>query len=129
MRLEQPFVITSRLMAGLCGNGGEISIGYAKRDSDGRTAYDVWIDIPAGEFHITDLRSGCQGGSLQEGMASLLSFLTAAAESLAYQERTGHQGENTDLFPLPVVEWARQQSDELTGLQMEIEETPGLIAE
>lgn len=126
MLLQQPFGITSRLMAGVKCGDGEISIGYASR-GHGRTAYNVWLDLPAGEFNITDLSSGMQGGDLQEGMSSLLAFLSAAAESYEYEQRTGKPGENADLFPRPVVEWACQHSDELSCLQMEIEETPGLI--
>lgn len=64
----------------------------------------------------------------QEMLATLLTFLGAAAESYSYRQRTGRNGENEDLFPAPVVEWAYQNSDELSMLAMELEETPGLIS-
>jgi hypothetical protein len=50
-----------------------------------------------------------------------------AAESRQYRERSGRAGENEDLFPAAVVDWAAAESDEISSLAMEIEETPGLI--
>src|SRR5262249_32120754 len=105
MILHPPFIITSRLMAGITVGGGYLSIGYSHVNSQGRIVYDVWIDLPDGqEFHVTDPKSGCGGGDLQGGMESLLSFLSAAAESYAFRLRTGREGENEDLFEPAVVE-------------------------
>jgi hypothetical protein len=70
-----------------------------------------------------DLKSGVGGGSLQEGFASLLAFLEAAAESYRYQFHTGRQGENVDLFPAEVIAWAYQHSDEIGMLRWAIEES------
>lgn len=123
--IRSPFIITPRLMAGVKIGDAFISIGQGERNSEGRTQYGIFIDLPDGSEHeVTDLRSGCQGGNLQEGMASLLSFLSAAAESYAYK---GMDGENSDLFPQAVTEWAYQNSDEISMLALEIEETPNLI--
>lgn len=117
-------------MAGLNIGKAFISMGRSARQKDGRTVYGCFIDLPDGTEHeVTDLRSGCQGGNTQDGFASLLSFLGAAAESYGYCQRTGLKGENEDLFPAPVVEWAYQNSDEISMLQMEIEETENLIEE
>jgi hypothetical protein len=125
MTLKNPFIITSRLMAGVKIGEAFISIGQGERNSEGRTQYGVYIDLPDGSEHeIDDLRSGCQGGDIQEGMASLLSFLGAAAESYAYK---GMDGEHSNLFPKAVTEWAYQNSDEISSLEMEIEETPNLV--
>jgi hypothetical protein len=97
-------------------NGGGIS-------SDNRTIYRAYIDLPDGTAHeITDLRSGCGGGGIQEGLESLLSFLGAAAESYQYRMRTGRTGENEDLFPPAVVEWAAENADEIGMLQCDLEE-------
>jgi len=124
MILHPPFEITPRLMAGLRIGGAFLSMGRGPRNGEGRTVYGTFIDLPDGTEHeVTGLRSGCQGGDLQEGFASLLGFLGAAAESYGYRMRTGRQGENEDLFPAPVVEWAYQNSDEITSLEFEIEES------
>jgi hypothetical protein len=105
-----------------------ISLDCGPRNGEGRTVYRAFIDLPDGTEHeITDLRSGCGGGGIQEGMASLLSFLDAAAKSYSYRLRTGKQGENEDLFPLPVVQWAYQFSDEIGMLACELEEQKELI--
>ena len=129
MILKPPFIITSRLMAGLKIGTGTISIGYLEYNHEGRMTYDVWIDLESREFHVTDLRSGVGGGNLQKGMSSLLSFLGAAAESYRSTMR-GKESENSDLFDPLVNEWAYQHEDEISSLQYEIEEsTEPLIEE
>ena len=127
MKLHTPFIITPRLMAGLQIGNAFISMVQGPRNSEGRTCYGCFIDLPDGSEHeVTDLRSGCQGGELQEGFASLLSFLGACAESYGYAQRNGktlEDTENGDLFPPAVAEWAYQNSDEISMLQLEIEES------
>ena len=123
MKLHPPFIITPRLMAGLKIGDAFVSIEYGGY-KEGRIAYHYCIDLPGGvEHEATDLHSGRGGGSLQAGMVDLLCFLGACAESLAYKDRTGSEGENADLFPRTVGEWARQNSDEIASLQCEIEES------
>lgn len=128
--LKDPWIISSRLMPAVQVGGATLSLGDGPRNREGRTQYECWIDLPDGSEHeVTDLRSGCQGGSVREGMTALLWFLGAAAESRQYRERTGRQGESEDLFPPAVVEWAAQYSDEISMLQLEIEESPDAIQE
>ena len=137
MRIAQPCVITSRLLPGIQIGDGSISIEYADllhnaAIDGGRQRYRWYLDIPAGEFSGDDLKSGVGGGSLQSGLESLLSFLSAAGESWAYDIRQGGDGaggENSDLFPPAVAEWAAQNSDELSMAAMEIEEGGEIIAE
>ena len=76
--------------------------------------------MPGGEYGDNDLKSGCGGGDLKEGFVSLLSFLSAAAESYKYD---GMEGENSDLFPEAVTHWASLCSDEIDMLRYEIEES------
>src|SRR3990167_2996986 len=103
MLIHSPFIITSRLLPGIQIGEGTISIDYSPRpDPEGRTRYRWHVDLPSGDYSDDDLRSGVGGGSLQEGLASLLSFLGAAGESLKYRERTGSPGDNEELFPAPV---------------------------
>ena len=131
MKFTDPFIITPRLMAGLQIGGGFISVGRGPRNSEGRTTYGCFIDLPDGSEHeIAGLRSGCQGGSTQEGFASLLSFLGAAAESLRYRgEWIDDPDDNMHLFPRPVTEWAAANCDEIGMLGCIVEETPELISE
>lgn len=121
--LRDPWQISSRLMPAVTVGGAWLSIEPGPRNREGRTQYDIWIDLPdGGEYHVTDLRSGCGGGDVREGMLSLLSFLYAAAESYP-------DGENADLFPPAVVAWADSCADDLTMLQLEIDESPETIQE
>ena len=103
-----------------------------------RTKYDdphgedreVWgysITRPLGERgSVTERNADIYTGvgkraTPREMLGTLLSFLGAAAESYDYQVRTDEPGENLDLFTPPVVEWAYQNSDELSMLAYEIE--------
>src|SRR3990167_5816571 len=123
MILHPPLIITARLMPGLLIAGAFISLDCGRVSRDGRTIYQVWIDLPDGSEHeITDLRSGCGCGSVQDGLENLLGFLGAAAESRQYWERTGMQGENEELFPPAVVDWAVENADEISLLQCDLEE-------
>lgn len=121
--IYEPLVITARLMAGARVGDSFISIEIAEQESSGRDRYRIYIDMPGGrEFEIDDLRSGCQGGDIYEGMENLLGFLGAAVESHRYRLRTGREGENEDLFVHEVVEWAEENENELTSLQIDLEE-------
>ena len=136
MRIEQPLQITSRLMPGFTIGNGTVSIGYSGRSGEnGRVRYKYHIDLqadkessnPAFSWTADDLQSGCNGGSLQEGLASLCGFLGACAESIQWGGDT--PGENADMFPKPIGEWAAENSDELSLLAVELEESPNLIVE
>ena len=119
MQLHSPFIITARLLPGVQVGDGFLSIEYGGHDPDGRTVYRYHIDIPGHEYTGSDLRSGCQGGDLQSGMESLLTFMSACGESYAFTLRTGKQGENTDLFPPAIAEWCYRHSDELSMLAIQ----------
>lgn len=128
MKLHSPFQISSRLMPAIKIGGAWISLDCGKTTDEGRTRYNVWIDLPDGTEHqVTDLKSGVGGGDVQSGFVALLSFLGAAAESYSFRMRTGYRGENEDLFPAPVVRWAYENSDDITAAQIELEENTELI--
>ncbi len=127
MILHNPFTISPRLLPALQIGDGTISLETTGKTGEyGKPRWRWYIDIPAGEFTDDDF---CGWGDAQQMFAALLDFLRAAAESYAYKLRTGHSGDNADLFPEPVVAWADQHSDELSLLAVEIEETPNLIEE
>jgi len=124
MTLHPPFEISSRLMPAVRVGDAFISLELGPRNHEGRTQYHAWIDLPDGSEHeITDLRSGCQGGSIVDGMASLLCFLSAAGESRNYRKEENEPGENEDLFVPAVVDWASEHTDDFSCLEMEIEES------
>lgn len=133
MILHSPFIITPRLMAGVSIGRAFISIALpSSRAPSGRLQYIIWIDLPDGAEHeITDLRSGCGGGGIQEGLSAILSFLGAAAESRQYREHTGAReidpDSNEGLFPVAVVDWAAENADEIGMLAGELEDGPSLV--
>ena len=123
MKLHSPFLIGSRLMPALrIGDGWLTLTGYAR----------FVINLPDGSEHpITDYKPGLSASrNLQLQFADMLCFLAACAESRRYA-RAHHkdpmEGENSDLFSESVGDWAEQHVDEITMLQIEIEETENLI--
>jgi hypothetical protein len=131
VKLIEPVIITPRLLPGVKVGDGFVSIEYARRDGrDGRTRFQWYVDLPGGkEFAGDDLQSGCQGGCLQGGLETLLTFLSAAGDAYGFTLRTGRETENSELFPQEVVEWAYQFCEELSWLQMELDESDGLLIE
>jgi hypothetical protein len=99
-----------------------------KKNSEKRVVfgYEIILDNKF-KYRAYDLKSGANrvSGSLKEGMKSLLSFLGAAGESFNYAERKGNDGmtgENSELFPREITEWAANNSDELAMAQIESQE-------
>lgn len=137
MQLTSPIIITSRLMPGIQIGKSFISIEYSTRPGDShRCRYQYYLDLDQDgksiEYDADDIQSGCQGGSLADGLSSLLSFMSACGESYRYAVRKGiplDDSENGDLFPPDVAEWCYQNSDELSILACEIEENPNCIME
>lgn len=122
MLIKHPCCICSDLRPGVRISGMEISIDYYGASRDGRTVYEWHIYGDCHDLTGHDLKSGVGGGSLQEGLESLLTFLGAFAESYP-------DGENADLFPAELAEWAQQNSDEISMASLELEETPNVIEE
>jgi len=113
MEIHPPMIITARLLPGIRIEDGFISLEPTKnRGEFGKPVWKWYADIPAGEFEGDEL-SGW--GDHRGMMGDMLAFLSAAAESYP-------AGENADLFPAPVVEWAQHNSDELCFLREELEE-------
>lgn len=108
MKLHAPFFISARLLPALKLGELTISMEMLPRESDGRNRYRYFIDPPAGcrakPLEASDLRSGCQGGTLVRGFGSLLCFLDSAAESF----NRSPKGENARLFPA----WILNRVDE-----------------
>jgi len=95
------------------------------RDEEGRVNYAYTIAAGDWEHTGNDLHSGVGATpDVREGMESLASFLSAAAESYAYTMRTGQASENASLFPEHVTEAAYTDSDELDMLAFALSQPP-----
>ena len=109
--------VLSRIIA-----GATIEFGYATREgTDGRTRFAYRITLPdqAEPFVCDDLQSGISGGALEDGLCNLLGFLDAFADGVGYEERTGRESMNGDLFPARMREWAHQNSDAIAAVHFE----------
>jgi hypothetical protein len=123
MKLHRPFRISSRLMPAVRFGYLDIALDIASHDPDGRTRYHYVIESGTETHEATDLRSGCQGGTVAEGFVSLLAFLAAAGEAYL-NHRNGHISENSGMFPEWIEELAHHYSDELTAFREELAENP-----
>jgi hypothetical protein len=126
MKLHAPFEIGSRLLPELKVGDGRVSLEPTRRkDRYGKWVWRWYIDTPAGDFADADL---CGHGNAQEMFTSLLTFLSACAESYRGWLQSGEEFENFDIFPGEVAEWAYRNHDEIDMTLAELE-TPGLIEE
>ncbi len=108
--IRHPLIISSRLMAALkLGDAGTLHLHAEGRTAEGRVQYLYVIEDGAGNVleEDTSLSSGV-GAEVDYlvAMCTLLGFLDAAGES-------SESSENSDLFGEPVMEWAREHSDEI----------------
>lgn len=128
IELREPFFISSRLVPSVRVGETVIGIDYSKICPDGRVQYRYYIDFPDGTEHVgEDLKSGVNGGTLKEGMESLLAFLSACGESS--NPRYGGDGENADLFPPQVAEWCYLNQGEIDMARIWVEEEEGCCVE
>ena len=111
MTLSSPFLISARLLPA-------VSIGQGSEQVTVSLSPSGFIlDGPFGEHQVTDLT--LRGNpSMESAFETLLSFMSAAAESFRYR---GMDGENADLFPAPVTEAIAQVSSELECVHYEIQ--------
>jgi hypothetical protein len=110
LRLRPPFFISGRTYPALPVGNATLSL-MAIKSGPGRRerAYFV-LDLPWGLVHEDSPMFSRMGGfkGYVEVFYAYLEFLSAAAESHEYEQRTGKKGENSDLFPPHVVEWAAE---------------------
>jgi hypothetical protein len=113
MILKQPFSISPSLLPSLM-----IGNGWLEVDAP----LNFRVLLPNGsEYEIEDFRPGA-AWNLQDCFSAVLSFLSVWHEAMQY----GKDSENYDLFDTEneaLVEWVDQNSDEITMLSIEIEET------
>lgn len=131
LRLSAPFEISPSLQPALRVGQAWVCLERSSRPGrEGRDRFQWTILLPDGSEHSgEDLQSGCNGASLQGMFGTLCSFLSACGESWNYCARNGERGENADLFPAPVAEWASGETDTLVMLSVEIEESDSVMIE
>ena len=117
MILHDPFIISARLLPALKVGNGTLSLASAswaegpRSEFGKRMEFGFYLDTPDFEYFDDRMQSGCGGASMVEAFENFLDFLEAAVESYRYEQRyLGAKGENTDLFPSYVVEWAAAQT-------------------
>lgn len=113
MKLHDPFIITSTLSPGIkIGDSVLHLLDASEVTEDNRDRAKFLLVTPGFDYEESGLSSGVGGfHNTVEVFEMFLSFLLAAVESAEYEMRTGLQGENTDLFPKHVVEWALEHKD------------------
>ena len=117
MIVHDPFIINARLLPALKVGNGTLSlatVSWAEGLSSmlgRRMKFGFYLDTPDFEYFDDNMKSGCGGCSMVEAFESFLGFLEASVESYRYEQRhPWAKGENTDLFPSYVVEWAAAQT-------------------
>ena len=132
MILKAPFFIGSRLLPTLKVGDAELSLEYTACCGN-KLVYKWYIDLDGVEYSRTDLNAVPQGSDAatdQATFAALCGFLSACGESVAWSLRTSRRkGDNADLFPPKVGEWASANTDELSCLASNLEENEGLLAD
>lgn len=105
--LHDPFIISSALAPALKIGEATLTLLETEITDDNRDRAVFELQTPTFTHTDKELRSGIGGfPSAVEAFESYLSFLEAAAESYP-------DGENADLFPPHVVQWACENADEI----------------
>jgi len=126
MKLHDQFIITSTLSPGIKIGDGILHLTDVQVAEEGRDLATFLLVTPEFEYVGDQLRSGVGGFQSTVGIfVSFLGFMLAAVESAEYEMRTGLQGENTDLFPKHVVEWALEHKDAIEMAICEITDEDG----
>lgn len=84
--------------------------------------YSYLITTKDWQYQADDIHGGAnETPNLVAGARSLFAFLYACQESVAHAARGGLvRGENADLFPSHVAEWAEQYSEEIQSAHEKI---------
>jgi hypothetical protein len=127
MELHEPFIIGARLLPALRIGDAVLSLD-SMAIANVRSSAEFHLDIGDQTYRIDDLRSGATGfRSVVEPFSSMLSFMSACAESMRYRRSTGHGGENADLFEPAVAEWCADNASEIESAQCELEDENGHV--
>ena len=126
MLIKPPFIIGSTLTPALKIGDSVLHLTAVQVAEDGRDRATFLLVTPEFEYEDDKLKSGAMGFWGIVGIfESFLRFMQAAIESADYEERTGFTGENTDLFPRHVVEWAMDHRYEIEDTMADITDEYG----
>lgn len=103
----------------IVGNGTVSVEATGRANRDGRPTFRYRIEGPGVSYEAADLAGP---GSEEDATETLLSFLMAAGEGLAYERVTRRPSDLGDLFPREVAEWADANATELEVARIEAEE-------
>lgn len=120
MIINKPFYISSRLLPAITINDAEISLDRTAKQTV------VWFDLDGESRMIDDFNF--KRANTQECFRTILTFMSACADAIAYILRTGSKSENADLFEPFIAEWCNNNSDEIQMMECDIEED-GLIVD
>lgn len=132
MQIQSPFIIGPRRLPALKVGGAWLSLELdGSQSPDGRDIAGFTLDIPDGTMYVDrELKSGCQGfRSSVEAFESFLGFLSACADSLEYANYSsdGGTGENANLFPSHIGEWALDNKYEIEEIINELTDYNGMV--
>ena len=126
MKIKSPFIIGSALSPALKIGDSTLHLTDVQVAEEGRDRATFLLVTPEFEYEDDQLRSGVGGFLGTVGIfESFLGFMQAAVESADYEERTGRIGENTDLFPRHIVEWAMDHRYEIQDVMSDITDEDG----
>ena len=84
-----------------------------------RRNYGYSIVTSEWRYDGNDIHSGVGAAiDVEDAARVLFSFLSACAESRDYRDSNGSGGENAELFPEHVGQWAQDNSDDITMLSL-----------
>lgn len=113
MILHEPFIISARLLPALRIGDGTLSLSGVGLGVEGRLNPCFILDTPDFEYVDDRMQTGVGGSGTVSMFVNFLGFLGAAAESYRYELWSRSPGENSDLFPRHVLEWAYVNDDEI----------------
>ena len=126
MKLNSPFIISSRLLPAIQLGKATIQLERAGQLTNGKKIYRWTIDLDGEEYSRTDLYCF---GNLQEGFENFIAFLYSEASLFNYEKQSKRiVSFKNKLFPEEITRWAAAHEDELAMLEDELK-NPNLIEE
>lgn len=118
-----PVIITPRLLPGVQIGNGFVSVDVNDNagPKNGRIDVRYAIDVGDYSYEASDLRVLLRKTVHKDALCSLLSLLDAFAEAHRFSQVSGVESENAKLFPAELIGWAITNSDEISMLCHEVD--------